>query len=181
MRCGACGYFLDVHDAITRKCPIETADKNGRRGAFRAPAPPAPPRTWRQIMHDDAAARAAAYDAAHRPYMPEPVRAPQVPARAPRGPAEIAGYQGKQAVGLGRRAVAAGWRAAAYYWRAHDGVEGCAVKLIRGDLFAVATWTRQGGRQGSGSGWKADIAYGVQAGEMPIKINHSDLERIISD
>lgn len=109
----------------------------------------------------------------------EVIRPPLIPARRPLGPAEIAGYQGKQAVGLGRAAAARGWLVEASYALEADGTEFCAVKLARGDLRAVATWTRPAGRQGGKSGWRAELAYGWQLGTMPVKLDVTKLETII--
>lgn len=180
MRCASCGYDRSTHDAVTLKCAIETADRNGRRGSFKVP--PAPDCTlWRDIITRDVRARFQAIEDARKPYVPEVVPPPQVPARAPHGPGELAGYGGRQAVGLGRSAVAAGWSASAHYWRAADGTEGCAVRLARDDLRAVATWTRAAGKIGAASGWKADVGYGWRVGTLPAKLNHTDLERVISE
>lgn len=106
----------------------------------------------------------------------EPWGPPQVPARPPAGPGELAGYRGRQALGMGRAAAAAGWTLAAYYARAHDGEEMSAIKMLRGALRAVATWTRPAGNIGKSSGWRADVAYGWIEGSMPQKVNHTDLE-----
>jgi len=178
-RCAACGYGPQWHEFGTQKCPPETADKNGRRGKWRD-APPVDTADFRTIMRRDAERRAADYAAARAVYVPEVVPPPQVPARSPRGPEELAGYAGRQAIGLGRKAVAAGWRVTPHYWRAHDGTEGCAIKMSRGDLFAVALWTRKPGKQGGKSGWEADIAYGVRRGDAPVKLSHTQLEGVIT-
>jgi hypothetical protein len=168
-RCAGCGY---VH---TGNCP-------NQRGKYRGPEP-IDTADYREIMARDAAARFAEIEAARRPYVRPVVPAPQVPARAVAAPSEIAGYQGKQAVGLGRGAVAAGWTVVAEYWRGHDGGEGCAVKLARPPLRAVATWTRKPGQVGKLSGWSADVAYAWRddVERVPTKINHTDLERIMFD
>jgi hypothetical protein len=131
-------------------------------------------------MRRDWLARQAAHDAAHAPYEPVVVPPPRVPARAPRGPHELAGYGGRQAVGLGRQAVAAGWKVEAHYWQAHDGSEGCAVRMTRGDLYAVALWKRKPGKAGTKSGWEADDAYGVRRGDAPVKLTHTQLEGVIT-
>lgn len=106
---------------------------------------------------------------------------PQVPARAPLTPGEYAGYGGRQAVGLGRAGVALGWLVTAHYWRAGDGTEGCAVKLSKGPLRAVATWGRSPGKQGSKSGWTADVAYAwrVDVRRAPTKVTHTELLELI--
>lgn len=177
VRCAGCGYAFETHDLGTRRCHPATADKNGRRGTWREP-PPVDRTPWHEIIARDSRARQAVIDDARRAYVPEVVPPPRIPARPPRGPAELAGYQGKQAIGLGRRAAAAGWRVAAHYAMRHDGTEFCAVKMQRDDLYAVATWTRKPGNAGKTSGWAADIAYGVKAGTMPVKLTHTELERI---
>lgn len=179
MRCSSCGYSEQWHELGTRKCPAETADKNGRRGTLKA-SPPDDPALWPEIIRRDSLARKAKTDAARAVYVPEIVLPPQVAARPPRGPGEIAGYQGKQAVGLGRVAVVAGWDVGAWYWRAYDGVEGCAVRLSLKDLRGVATWKRAAGKLGSKSGWSGEDAYGWKLGTMPIKLKHTELERIVS-
>jgi len=177
-RCGACGYDLSTHDP-GGACHIATADKNGRRGKWK-PAASDDRAPWHEIIRRDALKRAADYAAAHATYEPTVIPPPRIPARAPRGPGEIAGYGGRQAVGLGKKAAAAGWRVAAYYAMRHDGEEFCAVKMARDDLFAVATWTRKPGNQGTKGGWGADIAYGVRRGDAPIKMTHTQLEGVIA-
>lgn len=178
-RCAGCGYRGAWHEPATGKCPPETADKSGRRGQWKD-APPVDPSTWREIMRRDYLARMAAYDEAHAAYEPVVVPPPLIRARAPQGPEEIAGYQGRQAIGLGRKAAAAGWATEARYWRVHDGSEGCAVRLQKGDLYAVATWKRKAGKGGTKSGWEADIAYGVRRGDAPVKLTHTQLEGVIT-
>lgn len=178
--CAACGYPETCHELGTRKCPAATADKNGRRGKWRAPDPPEH-LSWREIMRRDHLARVAAIEAARRVYEP-PVRLPsQVPARSPLSAGEIAGYQGKQAVGLGRKAQAAGFAVRALYWRAGDATEGCGVWLSRGPLRALATWQRKPGSIGAASGWAADLAYAwrTDADGFPVRMTHTDLEGII--
>lgn len=177
-RCAGCGYDVTTHDP-DGTCHASTADKNGRRGKFRD-APPDGPGDWREIMRRDYLARVAKYEAERAAYAPIVVPPPQVPARPPAGPGEFAGYQGRQAVGLGRKAAAAGWAVEARYWRAHDGTEGCAVRMARDDLYAVATWSRKPGKQGSRSGWEADIAYGVRRGDAPVKLTHTQLEGVVT-
>jgi hypothetical protein len=174
MSCATCGYHRDLHEPITLKCPGEA------RGKFRDP-PPIDTATYAQIIRRDVEARFAAIEAARAPYVPDVVLPPQVPARPPQGPGELARYGGKQALGLGRSGVDRGWAVDALYWRAHDGTEGCAVRLARDDLRAVATWTRKPGQIGKPSGWAADVAYGWRLGTMPIKINHTELERFVND
>jgi hypothetical protein len=65
----------------------------------------------------------------------------------------------------------------ASYWRAHDGTEGCAVKLRKDDLYGVATWARPAGKIGTRAGWAADIAYAwrLDGKSMPVKVNHTQL------
>lgn len=181
-----CGFAL----WMGQPCPGRRSDADAGRGKWLTlrqgkykPLKLAPPdhSTWREILARDTAARHAAYDAQNAPYESPIVLPPQVPARPPAGPGEVAGYGGHQALGLGRKAAAAGWRVAAFYARAADGSELSAVKLARDDLAAVATWRRAPGKQGSGSGWSADVAYGWRLGTMPVKINHTDLERFIDE
>lgn len=168
MHCATCGYGPEWHEGPTLKCP-------GQPGKWRDP-PPVDRSTWREIIARDSAARQAVIDVARRPYVPVVVPPPQVPARPAAGPSEMARYQGRQALGVGRRAAAAGWTVAAYYARSHDGTELSAVKMYRGALRAVATWTRPAGNIGKLSGWRADVAYGWINGSMPQKVNHTDLE-----
>jgi hypothetical protein len=181
MLCAGCGYGPQWHEQTgEHRCPPETADRNGRRGKWRAPEQHVDTASWREIMRRDYRARMAAYDEAHASYEPEVVPPPRVPARPPTGPAELAGYQGRQAVGLGRAAAAAGWAVEARYWQAHDGTEGCAVRMARDDLYAVATWKRSASKAGGKSGWGADIAYGVRRGVAPVKLTHTQLEGVIT-
>ena len=179
MHCAGCGYPSQYHEIGTQKCPKETETSNGRRGKWRDP-PPIDRTDFRGIMRRDWLARQAVYEAAHTPYVPVVVPPPRVPARPPRSALEIAGYQGRQAVGLGRRATAAGWLVEAAYAVRHDGEEFCAVRMQRGDLYAVATWTRPANKAGTNSGWGGDIAYGVKRGDMPVKLTHTQLEGVIT-
>lgn len=174
MRC-VCGYLLDDHEPVSSRCPL------AKTGRFRRP-PPDDPALWPEIIRRDVAARFAKIEADRAAYVPPVVVPPQVPARHPAGPGEFASYQGKQAAGLGRAASQRGWAVAAYYWRAGDGTEGCAVKLRREDLRAVATWKRKPGSIGKLSGWEADNAYGWRLGTLPVVISHTMLlEMITSD
>lgn len=179
MRCAGCGYGPEWHQAGTGKCPSDEPGKYLLRAKWRDPPPPGPA-SWREVVRQDAERRAAEHAAAHAPYVPDVIPPPRVPARSPRGPGELAGYGGRQAVGLGRRAVVAGWQVRAHYWQAHDGAEGCAVAMRRDDLYAVATWKRKPGKQGSRSGWEADDAYGVRRGDLPVKLTHTQLEGVIT-
>lgn len=147
--------------------------------------PPAPrdARTWDQILADDARRRREAVALAAAVRLPDAVRAPQVPARPPGAAGEFASWQGKQAAGLGRRAAEAGWDAEARYWRAGDGSEGCAVRLRRADVRAVATWRRRAGQLGAESGWKADVAYlwrEPSDGRFPTNVTHMELQEFIT-
>jgi hypothetical protein len=183
MRCAGCGYPDAVHEIGTLKCPQETADKNGRRGKFRAPED-VPRRDWHglSIPLTDAEIKAAVVRATGA--APVTTGPPQVPARPPLSPGEFAGGSGnKQATKLGRHAIAGEWSVVPLYWRAHDGAEGCGVWLARDDLRALATWKRPPGGVGKLTGWAADLAYAWRtgAGRAPTKLNHTDLERLISD
>jgi hypothetical protein len=98
----------------------------------------------------------AAHEARIRPWMTserEIVPPPLVSARLPAGPHEFADK--RQAGTLGRTAMALGWQVEPVYFRAHDGTEYSAVRLKRGSLRAVATWTRPPGE----SKWASDVAY----------------------
>lgn len=178
LHCGGCGYRPEHHKPGTGHCP---APDGGYLKTVKWQQPEPIDRTlWREIMRRDYLVRMAKYEAEHATYEPVFVPPPLVPARAPQGPGELAGYGGRQAIGLGRKAAAAGWAVSAHYWQTHDGTEGCAVKLSRDDLFAVATWKRKPGKVGSASGWEADIAYGVRRGDVPVKLTHTQLEGVIT-
>lgn len=179
MHCASCGYVEAIHDLGTRRCPIETADKNGRRGTFRAPPPPGPA-SWREVVAADFAARRAADEAAARPYEPPPP--PLIAARPPTGPAEYAmSNRGMSAVKLGRKAREAGWHVEPWYWMAHDGAEGCALRLAKGPLRAVALWKRKAADVGGASGWQTDTVYGwrTDVERFPTKMTHTDLEGLL--
>jgi hypothetical protein len=108
---------------------------------------------------------------------------PRVLARAPRTPAEIAGAGGgRQASKLGRLAISLGWSVSAHYWQGADGPEGCAIRLAKLPLRAVATWSRPAELVGTKAGWKADLAYAwrIDVPRPPMKVTHTDLERLIS-
>lgn len=179
-RCGACGYFAETH-GIDGRCHPATADRNGRRGSWRPAPEPVPDVGWREIMSLEAAARRVESDAGRAAYEPPAPTPPQVPARRPAGPGEIAGAgTRKQATKLGRVAIDAGWIVEAVYWRAYDGTEGCALRLAGpGGVRAVATWARKPGNLGALTGWSADIAYAWRPGDMPAKVNHSQLDELL--
>jgi hypothetical protein len=179
--CASCGYGVEWHDLGTKRCPIETANKSGARGTWRDPPPPET-LTYEQIMKRDALARRAAIEEAHRSYVSPVTLAPIVPARPPYGPHEFAGYGGRQAVGLGRKAVALGWEVSPWYWLAGDEHEGCALRLGKGPLRAVACWTRKAGNKNPKSGWSADVAYAwrIDIQRIPTKLNHTELEGLIA-
>jgi hypothetical protein len=177
MHCAGCGYLPEYHKPGTGHCPAD--EGFAKTVTYREP-PPIDRTPWREIMRRDYRARVAKYEAANAKYEPVVVPPPRVPARAPNGPEELASYQGRQAVGLGRAAAARGWKVRAHYWQAHDGAEGCAVSMTRDDLYAVATWKRKPGKQGTKSGWEADIAYGVRRGDAPVKLTHTQLEGVIT-
>jgi hypothetical protein len=168
---------------LDRPCPGRRSESEANKGRWmvlrlgklKQPEPPVQRRDWFGMSMPVLEVKA------EKVVLDEPLGPPQVTARPPYGPGEIAGYQGKQAVGLGRRAAAAGWTVSAHYWRAADGVEGCAVRMARDDLRAVATWKRPRGKIGAKSGWGADVAYGWRLGTLPAKLSHTDLERIFRE
>lgn len=184
IHCASCGYPRSTHDLGSLRCHPATADRNGRRGTWKDPPPP-DTALWPEIMARDAAAARAAIEAARRPYEPEAVPPPRVPARAPRGPDEFAtSNRGMSAAKLGRHAVAAGWLAEPWYWQEHDGKEGCAVKLAKGPLRAVALWSRPAAKTGGAAGWATEYAYAWRTDfpdRFPVKITITDLERFLDD
>lgn len=147
-----------------------------RQGKYKSPATPEPRREWFGLL-------VPVLESEVEQVVAEPVTGPpQVPARPPIEPTEFAGTQGRQARGLGRKALAAGWDVSPWYWRAFDGAEGCAVRLARGPLRAVATWKRAPGHLGEKSGWAADVAYGwrTDVSGFPTKLTVTQLEGLIS-
>lgn len=182
MNCASCGYLEDMHDAGTRRCPLATADKNGRRGTFKLPAQ-VPVKSWHGLVMPLSPAELAAVAAANQDVGPVAAGPPQVAARPPTGPAELAGYRRQQAVGLGRLAIEQGWNVRPLYWRDHAGVEGCGVWLNRGPLRALATWKRPAGvKTGTMTGWSTDLAYAWRADleRLPARITHTRLEELIN-
>lgn len=204
MRCRRCGYFADVHDLGTRKCPVcacgatpaehqpncpGRVGKDGlplklRRGSYE-------PGDGRPTPVDERTARILSVITANLPPIDHPVEVelvevvtgpPQVAARPPYGPGEFAGYRGKQAVGLGRRAMDKGWNVAPLYWRAFDGTEGCGVWLLKGPLRAFGTWKRAAGKVGASTGWGTDIAYAWRSdvARFPTKLTHTQLDELIT-
>lgn len=165
--CGGCGYLREYHQGDG--CPTS------RTGRWRE-RPPVDRSDYRAIMRRDMLAREAAIEAARAPYVPVVTPPPRIPARQPAGPGELAW----KALGLGRKAMAAGWSVTAHYWMRHDGAEGCAVKLRRDELYAVATWSRKPGLTGGKAGWSADIAYGLQRGSAAVKMTHTQLEGVVA-
>jgi len=181
MHCASCGYPFRFHDLGTNRCPIESADINGRRGTWRVPRP-ADPALYPEIMRRDAMARRAEDEEAKRPYEPPPP--PQIAARAPQGPTEYAtSNRGMSAVKLGRLAMDAGWEVEPWYWKEHDGTEGCALRLAQGALRAVAVWSRTLANAGGATGWKAEYAYAWRAdvARFPARLNITDLENLLND
>lgn len=205
MRCGACGYDRIDHDAAG-KCPLcacgEMPAAHGvvpllaptcpggrrskttdaplllRQGTFRPPEPEVPRRDWFGLLVPVIETKVEIDPDEVRPHFP-----PRVPARPPYGPHEVAGAGGgKQGSKLGRRAVALGWQVEALYWQAHDGTEGCAVRLAKPPLRAVAMWSRPAELAGQKTGWKADGAYAwrTDVARFPTKVTHTDLERLIT-
>jgi hypothetical protein len=146
-----------------------------RQGTFKPQyATPRETALWREVLSRDTAARHAAAEEKRRPYAPEPVLLPRVPARPPSFSREFAAGGGRQAKGLGKKAIAAGWSVEVRYWMAGDGTEGCALRMKRGDLRGVATWTRSAGADG----WKADVVYAwrIGSGRIPQKVTLKQLE-----
>jgi hypothetical protein len=181
IHCATCGYPEAYHDLGTLRCPKETANKAGHRGSFKVP-PPVDRTLWRDVMRCDAERSRQAIEDARKPYVPEVVPAPLIPARPPFGPAEFAGGEGqKQATKLGRGAIALGWDVSPWYWRSGYGDEGCALRLAKGPLRAVALWHRAAGNVGKLTGWKAEYAYAwrTDVERLPTKLNHTNLERLI--
>lgn len=181
IHCATCGYPEVYHDLGTLRCPIETANRAGHRGTFKVP-PPIDRTLWPEILRRDAMARRQAIEDARKPYESPVVLPPLVPARAPYGPQEFAGGDGnKQGTKLGRGAVALGWRVEPCYWQAGTGDEGCALRLAKGPLRAVALWERKAADVGKLTGWKAEYAFAWRAdvARFPTKMTHTDLERLI--
>lgn len=180
----ACGSPPLLHDGRALyqgvPCPGRRSKTSGawlllRQGTFR-PAEPVPARReWFGLLVPVIEAAEVVDEV--RPHLP-----PRVPARPPQGPHEFAGAGGgKQGSKLGRAAVALGWRVEPWYWRAGDGSEGCAVRLAKGVLRAVALWSRPADLAGQKTGWKAGAAYAwrTDVARFPTKLTHTDLERLI--
>lgn len=167
--CAGCGYVRSLHGAdggcpglktktFTARAPVEEID-------------------WREVMRRDRVAASAP------PVAVAAVAAPLIPARPPLSFGEYAGGQGRQAVGLGRAAMAVGWSVSPWYWLAGDGTEGCALRLARGTLRAVATWKRPSGMLGSSKGWASDLAYAwrTDVARIPQKMTVTQLEGLIRE
>lgn len=71
----------------------------------------------------------------------EPVAPPLIPARPTHSLDEIANGRG-QAMSLGKFAADFGWRVVPWYWMTADSTEMSALLLSRGELRAVAYWSR---------------------------------------
>jgi hypothetical protein len=168
-----------ISGVVIWHCPGK--DTQLRHGQLK-PSPPVDPATWREIIARDTAERHRVSDAAKQVYVPPVVLAPLVPARPPASPLEFAGYGGRQAVGLGRKAIDAGWDVSPWYWKAGDGGEGCAVRLTKGPLRAVATWSRKPAAAGTKSGWSADLAYAWRSDVpgFPQEVTHTRLEELLT-
>lgn len=140
---------------------------------FQAPGP-IDRATWREIMRRDTAARFAVV-------APVAALPPQVPAREPQHAGEFAHGGRGQAARLGRVAVERGWEVQPWYWRSGVGAEGCAVRLRKDVLRAVACWGRPAGNVGSKSGWVVDVAYAwrTDVGRMPTKVTMTELEALL--
>lgn len=191
----ACGEHANAHPAVAsppaplmafaesgkvqRRCPGKETQL--RHGRFTV-APQIDGALYPEIMRREAVARRQAIEEARKPYEPEVIPPPLVPARRPYGPTEFAGGDGsKQGTKLGRGAVKLGWTAEPYYWRSGYGDEGCAVRLAKGPMRAVALWHRAAADVGKLTGWKAEYAYAwrVDVARMPTKLTHTELERLI--
>jgi hypothetical protein len=168
--CAGCGYLREYHDGIVHRCTFK-------------PRPPIDPALWPEILRRDAAARREETEAARRPYGPEVIPPPIVPARSPRGQTEFAtSKRGISAAKLGAKAVGLGWTAEPYYWVTGAGAEGCAVKLAKGPLRAVAIWSRKAENVGTLTGWKTEYAYAWRTdveGRFPTKMSITELEGLI--
>lgn len=174
MHCASCGYPEAYHDLGTQRCPRETADRNGRRGTFKAPPPPALRHPW--FGGPPAPQRVAAEPAG-------PTPPPLVPARPPLSPAEYStSNRGMSAVRLGRKALDLGWDVSPWYWQAYDRAEGCALRLSKGPLRAVALWSRPAAEAGKLTGWKTEYAYAwrVDIGRAPTRMTLTELEGLIT-
>lgn len=183
-RCASCGYPRSTHDLGSLRCHPATADKNGRRGTFKVPPPP-DLALYPEIMRRDAEASRKAIEDARKPYEPEVIPPPLVPARPPYGPAEYAtSNRGMSAAKLGRLALGRRWDVSPWYWMAHDRSEGCALRLGRGVLRAVALWSRPAGAEGTLTGWKTEYGYAWRSDvsdRFPTRLTITDLERLIHD
>lgn len=153
-------------------------DTQLRHGKYRE-AGPTDPALYPEIITRDVRLRFEAIEAARAIHVFEVPLPPQVPARAPYLATEYA----PAAAGLGRHALGLGWDVEALYWRSGDGTEGCAVRLAKHPLRAVATWTRAPGQQGSKTGWATDLVYAWRADTIdrfPSKINVTTLKGLIT-
>lgn len=181
IHCAGCGYPLEHHQLGTEKCPVGV-NEYARTAKFRPP-PPIDPALYPEILRREALARQRAIEDARKPYEPEVIPPPLVPARAPRDASEYAtSNRGISAAKLGRRATALGWRVEAIYWKAWDGSEGCALRLTKEPMRAVALWSRPAEQAGNLTGWKAEYAYGWRSDitdRFPTKLTLTDLERLI--
>jgi hypothetical protein len=184
----ACGSPPLLHDGRRAlyagiPCPGRRSKTSGawlllRQGTFKPAEPEVARRDWFGLLVPVIETKGEPDDDEVRPHLP-----PRVPARPPYGPHEIAGAGGgKQGTKLGRGALALGWQVEALYWQAADGSEGCAVRLAKPPLRAVALWSRPAELAGQKTGWKAGAAYAwrTDVARFPTKVTHTDLERLIA-
>lgn len=146
-----------------------------RRATFREPEPEQARRDWFGLLVPVVETKA------ERQVEVE-IGPPIVPARPPLTAAEYAtSNRGMSAVKLGRKARELGWAVAPAYWVGFDHSEGCALRLAKAELRAVALWRRPAADAGKLTGWKTDVAYAwrIDVARFPTKLTHTDLERLI--
>jgi hypothetical protein len=146
-----------------------------RRATFREPEPEQVRRDWFGLLVPVVETKA-------EQQVEVEIGPPIVPARPPLTAAEYAtSNRGMSAVKLGRKARELGWAVAPAYWVGFDHSEGCALRLAKAPLRAVALWRRPAADAGKLTGWKTDVAYAwrTDVARFPTKLTHTDLERLI--
>lgn len=146
-----------------------------RRATFREPEPEQVRRDWFGLLVPVVETKAEQVEQVE-------IGPPIVPARPPLTAAEYAtSNRGMSAAKLGRKAAALGWAVAPAYWVGFDHSEGCALRLAKPPLRAVALWRRPAADAGKLTGWKTDVAYAwrTDVARFPTKLTHTDLERLI--